>query len=98
VEFASVSPALVQLWPEHFDLSTGFDDTTYGASPGDAAHPEPYLYVSVGADRTERSDPYWDEPFGASLPYARLLGATDQRAAALAFYRAGAARLGHEPR
>jgi hypothetical protein len=98
VDCAHASPSLVQLWPEHFDLSCGFDGAAYGASPGDAEHPEPYLYVSVSDDRTDPTDTYWDEPFGASLPYARLLGEPDQRAAALAFYRAGAARLGHEPR
>ena len=40
-----------QLWPEHFDLACEIGDAdagtraNYGASPGDAAIPEPYLYV-----------------------------------------------------
>jgi hypothetical protein len=98
VDYAAASPSLVQLWPEHFDVSTDWDDVAYGASPGDAAHSEPYLYLSVGPDRLDRADAYWNEPFGASFAYADVLGATDQRDAALAFFRAGAGRLGHEPR
>jgi hypothetical protein len=44
-------PSLVQIWPEHFDASCDLGDTAaghranFGASPGDATHPEPYLYV-----------------------------------------------------
>jgi hypothetical protein len=40
----------INLWPEHFDIATelGTGDTraTYGVSPGDADHAEPYAYVS----------------------------------------------------
>jgi hypothetical protein len=39
----------VQLWPEHFDLALDLGPdgarANYGASPGDAQHAEPYLYV-----------------------------------------------------
>jgi hypothetical protein len=96
VDHASSSPSLIQLWPEHFDISTDFGaaPATYGASPGDAAHPEPYLYISLrDTAHLDRAEAFWNEPFGASLPYAGVLAAADQRAAALEFFRAGAARL-----
>jgi hypothetical protein len=98
----AAAPSLVQLWPEHFDVSVdcgggGGDGSgtraTYGASPGDEQHPEPYLYVSVANDAIDRSDAFWNEPFGASLPYGALAGAADGRDVALTFLRAGAARL-----
>jgi hypothetical protein len=42
--------APIHLWPEHFDIATdvGSDDAraTYGVSPGDADHTEPYAYVT----------------------------------------------------
>ncbi len=91
------TPSTVQLWPEHFDLAfdAGREDRrgTFGASPGDAAHPEPYLYVTrwAGPD----GDPYWNEAAfpGASLGYADLLQAADPGALALEFLRRGRALL-----
>jgi hypothetical protein len=85
-----VSP--VRIWPEHFDsaIDMGSKDAgrraTYGASPRDRHHAEPYLYVSPWAGRI---DPFFDDPGfrGAALPYADLLAAADQRAAALRFLR-----------
>ena len=90
----------VQLWPEHFDpaFEMGSLDegrrASYGASPGDAAHPEPYLYVAAWGE-IDRSKGFWnDETFnGASLSYQELLAADDQRAAALAFFSRGWAVL-----
>lgn len=86
----------VQLWPEHFDAATEIGDEEagqragYGASPGDADHPEPYLYVSAWGE-IDRSDPYWnDESFnGASLAYAELAGAEDPMERGLEFLLAG---------
>ena len=83
-----------QLWPEHFDLAVELGDAdaggraAYGASPGDAAHPEPYLYVSPWAEPP--ADPHWNDTAfrGASLAYSELTG--DPRAArarAVAFFR-----------
>lgn len=69
-----------QLWPEHFDAAIDLGGegwrASYGASPGDDDHPEPYLYVSAWED-VDRSDAYWnDEAFnGSSLPYGELLEA-----------------------
>jgi hypothetical protein len=75
----------VQLWTEHFDMATELGAEAagvragYGGSPGDEAHPEPYLYVVP-----------WEtsSAAGAELSYAELLAASDQRAAALDFFRA----------
>jgi hypothetical protein len=85
----------VQLWPEHFDMSIDTGDrvrATYGGSPGDDEHAEPYLYVGPWERQT---GDFWSDPHfgGASLAYAELLAAGDQRAAALAFFEAGRALL-----
>lgn len=82
----------VQLWPEHFDMA--FDNSTanFGCSPGDIEHPEPYLYVGPWK-RDGLDDEFWNESFGAVLPYSELLAAPDQRGLVLAFLRRGAALL-----
>jgi hypothetical protein len=38
--------AELHLWPEHFDVAIELDEVTYGVSPGDENHPEPYAYVA----------------------------------------------------
>jgi hypothetical protein len=89
-------PGRVQLWPEHFDVSidlgneAGGGRATFGGSPGDGEHAQPYLYVSVW---TPQEGPFWNEGFGASFPYRALLAETDQRATALDFFRNARARL-----
>jgi len=81
-----------QLWPEHFDLAVDLGDeaagrrANYGGSPGDEGHPGPYLYIGPW---THQEGPFWNESFGASLSYADLLAAGDQRQAALDFLRRG---------
>lgn len=90
----------VQLWPGHLDpaVEVGSMDAgqraTYGASPGDQAHDEPYLYVGAWGD-VDRSDPYWNETNfnGASLAYSEILAAEDQFGTALEFLRAGLTKL-----
>jgi hypothetical protein len=87
-------PSLVQLWPEHFDIAVelgseaGGQRATYGASPGDDDHDEPYLYVSVWT--ADVSGELWNAAGfkGAELRYSELLEAEDQRRAALDFMRA----------
>ena len=82
----------MQLWPEHFDLSVDLGDeaggsrATYGASPGDDAHPEPYLYVTPWSEQPE--DPVWNDTAfrGASLALSALDVGMRQRALALAFF------------
>ena len=90
---AADPPSPVQLWPEHFDLAAdlGRPRANYGVSPGDAGHPEPYLYVGPWDDKPP--DPFWNEPFGASLPYADLVAAPNASEAALAFFRRGRSLL-----
>jgi hypothetical protein len=63
-------PSEAQLWPEHFDLALSVRRCNLGGSPGDAAHPEPYLYVGPWdpAPYVEAGG-FWNEPFGASLPW-----------------------------
>lgn len=66
---ASVDPSRPQLWPGHFDpaIEIGDEDHrgSYGASPGDHAIAEPYLYVSVWwPDRIniDAANPAWNAP------------------------------------
>lgn len=83
------APARVQLWPEHFDLSVDFGDeqagrrATYGASPGDATHAVPYLYVTPWS---EQHGAFWNEGAFASLSLTDFVDAGDQRAAALQLF------------
>jgi hypothetical protein len=86
---ATDDPARVQLWPEHFDLSVDFGDdaagrrATYGASPGDADHPAPYLYVTPW---TPQTGDFWNERTFASLDFDALAGQSDQRRVAFDFF------------
>ena len=83
---------IVRIWPEHFDAAIDMGDNatgrraTYGGSPGDRHHAEPYLYASPWAGRI---DSFFDDPAfkGAALPYSDLLAAADPGAAALEFLR-----------
>ena len=61
---AATDTSDIQLWPEHFDLATTINQVNFGASPGDAEHDEPYLYVGPFE---QRSGPFWNESFGASV-------------------------------
>jgi hypothetical protein len=89
-----------QLWPGHFDPATAMGDVdagrraTYGASPGDAGHDEPYLYVGAWGD-VDRADPFWNETAfnGASMTYAELQATENPVAAAIEFFRGGYERL-----
>ena len=87
------APTGNQLWPEHFDIAIEHGEepagkrATYGFSPGDAAHPEPYFYV---APWTAPSDlTIWTAVgfTGAELNWPQLLEAEDPSAAALQFFR-----------
>jgi hypothetical protein len=84
-------PSLVQLWPEHFDIAFDLGSeaaaqrATFGASPGDADHAEPYLYVAPWT--AEATGELWNGTGfkGAELGYSELLAAGDQRQTALDF-------------
>ena len=88
---SSDDPSPVQIWPEHFDIAVDSGDqdagrrATYGASPGDRHHDEPYLYASPWAGRI---DPFFgDAAFkGASVLYPQIADAADPRADGVAFY------------
>jgi hypothetical protein len=92
-EQADEDPSLVQLWPEHFDIAMELGSeaegrrANYGASPGDADHTEPYIYV--GPWRSGISGELWNARGfpGAELTYSELIAAPHQRAAALHFMR-----------
>jgi hypothetical protein len=83
-------PSEVQLWPEHFDIATeigaGPTRTGYGASPGDAAHPVPYVFAAPWTAPAE-GDSFWNEPHfrGRSLGYEELLSVSDPHRAATVF-------------
>jgi hypothetical protein len=88
----SVDASRVQLWPEHFDAA--FDclrperRSTLGVSPGDAAEPEPYLYV-IAPKTGDLPGDLWDATSfkGAIMRLGELVDAVDQRGAALQFFR-----------
>jgi hypothetical protein len=80
--------ATPQIFPEHFDLAISAARANYGASPGDAAIAEPYLYVGP-YDGPPARNGFWNAAFGAYLP----MGLVATPADALAFFRAGRDRL-----
>jgi hypothetical protein len=88
----------VRIWPEHFDAAIDMGDAdagrraTYGGSPGDRHHAEPYLYASPWAGRI---DPFFDDPTfkGVSLTYAELLAAADPGDAAREFLEKARRRI-----
>jgi hypothetical protein len=91
----------VQLWAEHFDPAVELGSAeagqraSFGGSPGDSSHDEPYLYVASWGE-IDRSNPFWnDESFnGGSMSYAELLDGDDAYSTALDFFRRGADALG----
>jgi hypothetical protein len=87
-------PSETHLWPEHFDIAfdAGADAAsqraTFGASPGDDEHPEPYLYVGPWSATVDGG--LWNATAfnGAEYPYTELRAAEDPSASALALMRA----------
>lgn len=81
------------LWPEHFDVAIEMGDeaagarATYGFSPGDENHPEPYAYVAPWT--AQEAGDFWNARGfgGAELGYAELLAGEDPGKAALDFMR-----------
>jgi hypothetical protein len=70
------APSRVRIWPEQFDaaIAAGDDGTgrraTYGASPGDRHHPEPY-HASPWAGRI---DAFFDAPASRAPPATAFTG------------------------
>jgi hypothetical protein len=95
---AGDDPSDVQLWPEHFDLATDLGDAAagaranYGASPGDGAIAEPYLYVGPW-DAARRTGPLGTHPWGTALTYRALAAAADPVEAGRAFFASAASLL-----
>jgi hypothetical protein len=91
-------PTIMQLWPEHFDV--GFDAATatgrvnLGASPGDGAVPEPYLYIGPWDSDRPGAAAFWNAPFGAVLTHSDLRAAADPLQAAVSFLNKGLDLLG----
>jgi hypothetical protein len=90
--------SIVRIWPEHFDAAIDMGDGdlrhrgTYGASPGDRHHAEPYLYVSPWAGRVD--DFFADPGFkGASLHHSELVDEADPMETALRFLREARDRI-----
>ena len=89
-----------QLWPEHFDVGVDMGSAdagrraSYGASPGDDQHDEPYLYVAAWSD-VDRDDPFWNDPHfaGASLGLADLATHADPAQRARSFFSDGFRQL-----
>lgn len=81
------------LWPEHFDVAIEMGDegagarATFGFSPGDEDHPEPYAYVAPWA--VQEVGEFWNARGfgGAELGHAELLASEDPFKAALDFMR-----------
>ncbi|HET9730445.1 MAG TPA: hypothetical protein VFR41_13520 [Acidimicrobiia bacterium] len=101
-DYTTQQPSAAQLWPEHFDLACELGDEStgtranYGASPGDGAIAEPYLYVGPW-DAARRTGALGTHPWGAALEYRVLLAADDSAAAALMFFTEHAALLLGDP-
>jgi hypothetical protein len=75
------------LWPEHFDIAIELGAATYGFSPGDEQHAEPYAYLLPW--NPVEGELWQATGFrGAELAYADLLAADDPHAAALDFFHA----------
>jgi hypothetical protein len=78
----AAQPSELHLWPEHFDIAFEDREVTYGGSPGDASHAEPYLYVSPWT--APQPGPLWNATGFAGAEAAWREG---DPAAALAFFR-----------
>jgi hypothetical protein len=93
-------PSEINLWPEHFDIAfeAGSEQlgrrANYGASPGDAEHPEPYVYV--GPWQAQPAGELWNASgfAGAELPFADLVSADDPEGLASQFLVARRDALG----
>ncbi len=96
----------LRVWPHHFDIATlvtvsndgSGQSMNLGLSPGDAAVPEAYWYVSPWPTPEHEGLPSdlqigrWQETpwFGAIAPVSELLRATDQQSAIAAFFEQAA--------
>ena len=82
---ADDEPSEAQLWPEHFDLAMFADRVNYGGSPGDDYIDVPYLYVGPFEGRPSKTNPFWNQPFGAAMGFDEIATIQD----AFEFFRKG---------
>jgi hypothetical protein len=100
--YATHSRTAATIWPEHFDLACEVGDAdagtraNYGASPGDAAIPQPYLYVGPW-DARRKSGKLAAYPWGAAMTYEELRATGDAKGAGTDFFLEGAALLLGQP-
>ncbi len=90
---AAAAPAVIQLWPEHFDLAVdvaaGTTRVNLGVSPGDGFSAAPYLYVGPWLEGRPGDPAFWNAPFGG---FATIDAVSDVDAA-VAFLERGLALL-----
>jgi hypothetical protein len=87
-------PSAINLWPEHFDIACEAGPESlgrranYGVSPGDAEHPEPYVYV--GPWQPQTAGGLWNATAfdGAELGYSELVAAEDDEERVADFFAA----------
>jgi len=100
--YAHHAPSPATLWPEHFDLSCAIgradagNGANFGASPGDGAIAEPYLYVAPW-EPERRVGRLGTHPWGAAVTYSELRAGSNPRGTGLEFLFEGAALLFGEP-
>jgi hypothetical protein len=93
-----VSSADAQIWPEHFDLACEIGDeaagtrANYGASPGDAGIPEPYLYVGPW-DAARKTGDLARYGFGGAITYSELRASGNAGVAGRRFFTSAADQL-----
>jgi hypothetical protein len=95
----SAEPAILQLWPEHFDIGTNIalpqgDRVNLGCSLGDRYIAEPYLYLGPWSDARPGDPSYWNAPFGAALRASEIPATANPAERALDFMRDGLGILG----
>ncbi len=78
-----------QLWPEHLDHAITAGRVNFGASPGDEAIADPYVYVGPFDGPPAGDEEFWNAPFGATRTMESI-GTADE---ALAFFLDGWRRL-----
>lgn len=93
------APAVVQLWPEHFDVGSHVglrlgQRVNLGASPGDGHCDEPYLYVAPHGQQRPGEAQFWNAPFGAVLRWSQVQATPDPLDTGARFLRRGLAYLG----
>jgi hypothetical protein len=98
---ASSKPAVLQLWPEHFDIGTDVElpsggRVNLGCSAGDSFERRPYLYVGPWNDARPGDPSYWNASFGAVLAGPDLGSRAEAIARGFVFMKTGLNALGSD--